>query len=132
MGRAARAEATATILYQPVNDRPVANDDSYTDDDLLFLRGPEDVAIEIPIIELLKNDFDPEGFGSTFENAGEAVNGDLQIINGDTIVFVPGCRLLWRSDLRLHHHRPGRPGRWRRGHLVLRQCQRCSAGGRAR
>lgn len=82
--------ARATIVYQPVNDRPVARDDSYKSDALKnLLRGTEDTAMTIPIIELLKNDYDIEGFALTFEEAGNAVNGDLVVTDEGTIVFTP-------------------------------------------
>ena len=87
-GQGGQSWAVAIIDYQPVNDNPIARDDSYQDDTLTFLRGPEEVPIEIPIIELLKNDSDPEGFGVSFENAGEAVNGDIEVL-ADRIIFTP-------------------------------------------
>ncbi|WP_404333516.1 tandem-95 repeat protein [Sphingomonas sp. MMS12-HWE2-04] len=80
--------ARATIAYTPVNDRPVVRGDSYTDDDFYFLRGQEDTVIEIPIIELLKNDYDPEGFALHFEQARDAIHGDIEIRDGK-IYFTP-------------------------------------------
>ena len=80
--------ARATIVYQPVNDRPVARDDNYTSDALPILRGTEDTPLTIPIVELLKNDYDIEGFAVSFESAGNAINGDIVVENGN-IVFTP-------------------------------------------
>ncbi|MCC7276184.1 MAG: tandem-95 repeat protein, partial [Alphaproteobacteria bacterium] len=87
-GQGGSDTATVTILYQPVNDRPDAVNDHYSDEALYFLRGTEDVPIEIPIVELLKNDRDIEGFAVTFENATGAVHGDIEIV-GDIIIFTP-------------------------------------------
>ena len=81
--------ARATLAYQAVNDRPEARDDSYTDDELPVLRGFEDVPLEFSILELLKNDFDVEGFAVRFESAGNAVNGDIEITDRGTIIFTP-------------------------------------------
>ncbi|HKY81357.1 MAG TPA: tandem-95 repeat protein, partial [Sphingobium sp.] len=83
------AWARATIAYQPVNDRPDARDDNHGSEALPILRGLEDHAIEIPIIELLKNDSDPEGFAVRFESAGNAVHGDIQLTDHGTIIFTP-------------------------------------------
>ncbi|MEM7684139.1 MAG: tandem-95 repeat protein, partial [Pseudomonadota bacterium] len=87
-GEGDTSSATATIVYEAVNDRPDARNDSYRDDDLTILLGQQDVALTIPIIELLKNDFDIEGFAVTFENATGPVNGDL-VVDGGNIIFTP-------------------------------------------
>src|SRR3546814_473524 len=88
-GHGGLAWARATIVYQPVNDRPVTRDDSYNQQGLEFLHGLEDTPIEIPIIELTKNDYDPEGYAVTFESAGSAIHGDIEITDHGTIVFTP-------------------------------------------
>ncbi|MGB3165783.1 MAG: calcium-binding protein, partial [Alteraurantiacibacter sp.] len=89
-GQGGFAWAKATLAYQAVNDNPVARDDSYRSDQFAYiLRGPEDVPIEVPIIELLKNDYDIEGFAVKFENASAAVNGDIEITDRGTIIFTP-------------------------------------------
>ncbi|TFI56741.1 tandem-95 repeat protein, partial [Sphingomonas parva] len=79
----------ATIVYQAVNDRPVSRDDHYNNPAFYFLKGREDQPIEIPIIELLKNDFDVEGFLVKFENASNPINGDFQVTDRGTIIFTP-------------------------------------------
>jgi Ca2+-binding RTX toxin-like protein len=81
--------ARATIVYAPVNDRPVTRDDHYGHPSLYFLKGLEDNAIEIPIIELLKNDYDVEGFALRFESARDAIHGDIVITDRGTIIFTP-------------------------------------------
>ena len=88
-GHGGIAWARATLVYQAVNDRPDARNDSYTSEFLPILRGFEDHAIEIPIIELLKNDFDTEGFSVRFESAGNAVHGDIEVTDHGTIIFTP-------------------------------------------
>ncbi|HVJ01429.1 MAG TPA: calcium-binding protein, partial [Sphingomonas sp.] len=82
------AWSRATIAYTPVNDRPEAADDHYGNSSLYFLNGTEDTPIVIPIIELLKNDYDPEGFAVFFEQARDAVHGDIRI-EGGNIIFTP-------------------------------------------
>jgi VCBS repeat-containing protein len=81
--------ARATIVYQPVNDNPIAEADGYGDQNLYFLNGFENQAMSIAIIELLKNDYDPEGFAVKFEEAGSAAHGALQVVDGHTIIFTP-------------------------------------------
>jgi len=81
--------ARATIAYAPVNDRPVVNNDHYNNTDLLVLKGFEDQSIEIPISELLKNDYDVEGFQLSFDQARDAVHGDIEITDHGTIIFTP-------------------------------------------
>ncbi|WP_244651328.1 tandem-95 repeat protein [Rhizobium sp. CFBP 8762] len=88
-GHGGTSEARATLVYQPVNDLPKANDDSYYDKTLPMLRGKEDTVIEISVMELLKNDFDPEGFTVRFESAGNAIHGDLEVTDHGTIRFTP-------------------------------------------
>ncbi|WP_327194515.1 tandem-95 repeat protein [Novosphingobium beihaiensis] len=88
-GHGGLAWARATIAYQAVNDRPVARDDSYARPGLEFLHGLEDTPIEIPIIELTKNDYDPEGYAVAFESAGSAVHGSIEITDHGTIIFTP-------------------------------------------
>ncbi|WP_091753513.1 calcium-binding protein [Methylobacterium sp. ap11] len=88
-GHGGVAWARATLVYQAVNDLPVAADDSYADRSLPMLRGREDQAIEIAIAELLKNDVDPEGFSVRFESAGSAVHGDVRVTDHGTVVFTP-------------------------------------------
>ena len=87
-GQGGSSSATAIIVYQAVNDRPDAVNDSYRSEELPVLRGQQDQDLTIPIIELLKNDFDIEGFAVTFENATGAVNGDL-VVDGGNIIFTP-------------------------------------------
>jgi Ca2+-binding RTX toxin-like protein len=87
-GQGGTDTGTATIVYQPVNDRPDARFDRYNDDTLIVLQGTQDQDLVIPIAELLKNDFDIEGFAVTFENATGPVNGDL-VVDGDSIIFTP-------------------------------------------
>jgi len=88
-GHGGTAWARATIAYVPVNDRPTARDDSYDDPAFYFLKGLEDRAIEIPIVELLKNDTDLEGFQVKFENGSNAIHGDISFTDHGTIIFTP-------------------------------------------
>ncbi|KAA3498698.1 tandem-95 repeat protein [Rhizobium rhizogenes] len=88
-GKGGNSWARATLVYQAVNDLPVALDDSYKSRALPILRGFEDIAIEIPTVELLKNDYDPEGFSVRFESAGNAIHGDIQVTDRGTIIFTP-------------------------------------------
>ncbi len=88
-GHGGVAWARATLVYQPVNDLPGAADDHHTDRRLPILRGREDEAIEIPTVEFVKNDADPEGFTVRFESAGSAIHGDNRVTDHGTIVFTP-------------------------------------------
>ena len=92
-GHGGTAWARATIVYQPVNDNPDAGNDSYAVRGLEYLRGPEDTAIEIPILDLLKNDSDVEGFAVRFESAGNAVHGQAVLTDHGTILF----SIQWRQ-----------------------------------
>ncbi|WP_108263197.1 Ig-like domain-containing protein [Mangrovicoccus ximenensis] len=87
-GQGGSAEARATILYQAVNDRPNARNDRYSSESLWMLRGTQDVPLEISLLDLIKNDSDPEGSPLGFENATGAVNGDLAVADG-VIIFTP-------------------------------------------
>ena len=92
-GQGAQAVATATIDYQSVNDNPIAKDDRYDslqDPSLAtLLSGLEDTPLEIPIVDLLKNDFDVEGLSISFESASSAINGDIEVTAQNTIIFTP-------------------------------------------
>jgi Ca2+-binding RTX toxin-like protein len=81
--------ATASIVYAPVNDLPVTDDDHYGDEDFYFLKGKQDQAIEIPIIELLKNDFDPEGFALSFNGVFAPINGEVTLTDRGHVLFTP-------------------------------------------
>ena len=48
---------------------------------------PKRTPITIPIVELLKNDFDIEGFAPTFVSAGNAIDGDIEITEPGTITY---------------------------------------------
>jgi Ca2+-binding RTX toxin-like protein len=88
-GQGGVSTARATVVYQPVNDRPVTGNDHYNNTNLYMLKGQEDTPLEIAISELLKNDYDPEGFNLTFQSAGEAVHGDIQVTDHGTVIFTP-------------------------------------------
>ncbi|HEX8224132.1 MAG TPA: tandem-95 repeat protein, partial [Allosphingosinicella sp.] len=88
-GHGGSSWARATIAYAPENDRPVARDDHYSSPSLYFLKGFEDQAIEIPLTELLKNDFDVEGFLVKFENFSNAIWGDVVLTPRNTLIFTP-------------------------------------------
>ncbi|MEQ1612320.1 MAG: tandem-95 repeat protein, partial [Hyphomicrobiaceae bacterium] len=81
--------ARATIVYQPVNDEPMARSDHYADENFYVLNGIEDHPLSIAVIELLKNDYDPEGFAVHFEQVGSAAHGSVAVVDGHTIVFTP-------------------------------------------
>ncbi|MEC3860643.1 tandem-95 repeat protein [Mesobacterium sp. TK19101] len=87
--RGGRSTATAVLSFGAVNDRPVARDDSFRDPDSThFLRGTQDQALEIALLDLLQNDYDVEGFGITFENATGPVHGSIQQTD-DSVIFTP-------------------------------------------
>jgi VCBS repeat-containing protein len=76
-------EALVTINIVPVNDAPVAGDDSVGTD--------EDVPVTVPASSLLANDTDVDGDGLALASVGNAVNGST-VLNGDgSAVFTPSA-----------------------------------------
>jgi hypothetical protein len=73
------ASATVTVNVTPVNDPPVANDDTVT--------TPEDTALNIPLADLLANDTDPDtGDTLTVISVGPAQNGSVELRSNDGVV----------------------------------------------
>ena len=84
--------ATATLRYQFVNQPPVAVNDRFDSNDPslnIILRGNEDVPLEIPVSELLKNDYDIEGGAITFESVGSADHGTVVLTDHGTVIYTP-------------------------------------------
>src|SRR5439155_1520886 len=70
-------EATVTITITPVNDAPVATNDSAT--------TPEDIAVTItPLV----NDSDPDADPLTITNA-TTTSGTVVIVGGTNLLFTP-------------------------------------------
>jgi Ca2+-binding RTX toxin-like protein len=92
-GQGGSSTARATIVYQSVNDNPTPRDDHYNRSGMHILRGTEDLAIEIPILDLLNNDDDVEdnalGRQVVFQNAREAQHGTLEVTSRQTIIYRP-------------------------------------------
>ena len=87
------ATATATVVYQHVNQQPVAQKDSYQSEDPELqraLQGQEDTPLAIPVTELLKNDYDIESDTITFQSAGNADHGTLTISGGPATALDAG------------------------------------------
>ena len=55
----------------------------------IILRGNEDVPLEIPVSELLKNDYDIEGGAITFETVGSADHGTVVLTDHGTVIYTP-------------------------------------------
>ena len=70
--------ATVTITVNPVNDAPVADDDSATTN--------EDTAVTINV---LSNDNDIDGDSLTVTNGGVASNGTVNVNSDNTITYTP-------------------------------------------
>ena len=88
-GEGGSAIGTVDVVINPVNDRPVARDDSYRSAAFsTVLRGTEDVALVIPIAELMKNDSDVESQALSFENVSNPGDGVIEIVGGN-VVFTP-------------------------------------------
>ena len=88
-GEGGSAIGTVDVVINPVNDRPVARDDSYRSAAFsTVLRGTEDVALVIPIAELMKNDSDVESQALSFENVSNPGDGVIEIVGGN-VVFPP-------------------------------------------
>lgn len=81
-GQGGTAVGTVSITVNPVDDGPSVVDDSFTTD--------EDVALVIPIADLLANDVDPDGELPTFLAAGGGINGTVKV-EGENVVFTPSA-----------------------------------------
>jgi len=69
--------ATVTLIIQPVNDAPMAVDDE------------DSTAEDIPVtIDILSNDFDPDGDVLSVDWVGQAENGAVAN-NGGTVTYTP-------------------------------------------
>jgi hypothetical protein len=75
-----RATGTVNITVTPVNDAPVAVDDSYSTN--------EDTALVIAAAALTANDTDVEGGALSVTSVQGAVNGTVSLVAG-TITFTP-------------------------------------------
>ncbi len=74
------APATVTITVTGTNDAPVAVGDS--------LQTTEDVSLSLSSADLLGNDSDPDGDALTLVSVQKAVNGTVELVNGN-VVFTP-------------------------------------------
>ncbi len=88
-GRGGTATAWVNVTVTPVNDLPVARDDSYTMTGRHYLRGIEDQPITIQIADLMVNDSDVDDAILTFQTASSAIGGTLVVPGNGTIVFTP-------------------------------------------
>ncbi len=82
-------EARVDVQVNPVNDAPVARDDTYADDATFYLDGTEDVPLVIAIADLLENDTDIDGLTLTVQSVSFAENGVAEIVGDGTIRFTP-------------------------------------------
>ncbi|MEM7426170.1 MAG: tandem-95 repeat protein, partial [Pseudomonadota bacterium] len=74
--------ATASLTIAPVNDAPVAADDS-------GLATDEDTALTIAAGDLLANDADVDGDALTIVSVQDAVNGTVALDGAGDVVFTP-------------------------------------------
>jgi hypothetical protein len=72
------AQATVTVTVTPVNDAPVAVDDS--------ARTDEDAAVEI---DVLANDSDPDGDALTVTMRSQPSNGRASVVSGHAVTYTP-------------------------------------------
>ncbi len=79
-GDTLRFSQIETILKDTPNQAPTAVDDA--------LNGVEDTALVTPFADLLANDTDPENQPLSIVSVQNAVNGTVEIINGN-VVFTP-------------------------------------------
>ena len=77
--------ATVSITVNPVNDAPIANDDSFTTD--------EDTPLTIPTSQLLANDSDVDGDPLTVFSVQSGVLGTVSQLPGDQISFTPDANV---------------------------------------
>ncbi|WP_052417262.1 retention module-containing protein [Cellvibrio mixtus] len=79
-GKGGMATATVNLQVTPVNDAPVAVNDTA----LMAQNG----TLSIPVSTLLANDSDPEGYVLTIASVQEAVNGTVSL-SGSHVIFTP-------------------------------------------
>ena len=73
---------TVNLTVAPINDAPVANDDS--------ANGTEDTAVVLTFADLLANDSDVDGDALTISGVSNATNGSISIdTTAETITFTP-------------------------------------------
>ena len=87
-GQGGLVEARVNMQVDPVNDAPVARNESYLENDVFFLNGTEDVPLSIAMSDLLANDSDIDSSELSLVSISFAENG-LAEISGDNIVFTP-------------------------------------------
>lgn len=75
--------ATVTITINPVNDSPMAMDDSYN--------TSEDTPITIPAPGVLSNDFDPDGDSLTVDSYNQPVNGKVTQNPDGSFTYTPNA-----------------------------------------
>ncbi|MBC7951184.1 MAG: cadherin-like domain-containing protein, partial [Rhodospirillaceae bacterium] len=79
-GHGGTATGSAVVVVTPVNDAPIAVNDSLT--------TVEDTALTIAPWQLLTNDMDYDGDALSITAVGNAVGGSVALVNGE-IVFTP-------------------------------------------
>ncbi|WP_146029760.1 Ig-like domain-containing protein, partial [Stutzerimonas stutzeri] len=72
--------ATVTVTITGTNDAPIAQDDSF--------QTAEDTPLSLDSADLLGNDGDPDGDALSLVNVQNAVNGTVELANGN-VVFTP-------------------------------------------
>ena len=80
-GNGGSSTATVNLTVNPVNDDPVATDDTAT--------TTEDTPITIAASDLLANDTDIDGDTLTLEVVSNAVNGTVNLDSNDDVLFTP-------------------------------------------
>ena len=93
------------ILVTPINDDPVAVDDTDT--------TPEDTPVIVPV---LGNDTDPDGDTLTIQSVTQPANGTVVDQRRRDRHLHPRPQLLGHRHLHLHHHRWERRNRHRHRH----------------
>ncbi len=88
-GQGGFTEQRVDIQVNPVNDAPVARDESYADDAGAYLRGVEDAALDIPFAELLKNDYDVDSLTLRLDTISYSENGQAEILDNGVVRFTP-------------------------------------------
>ena len=107
-GQGGTDTATVTITITPVNDPPVANDDTNT--------TPEDVALLVAVPGVLGNDTDVDGDPVTVTGHTQPANGTVTVGRRRVPHLHPQPQLQWDRHLHLRHHRRTRRNRHRHRH----------------
>ena len=87
-GHGGLAIGRANVQVNPVNDAPIAFNESYNDNGVNFLRGMQNQPLVISVANLFSNDRDIDSASFTLSTVSLATNGTVEI-RPEGVVFTP-------------------------------------------